>query len=951
MALNKDQLVSVAKTEDLKSLKVLKLEGLELSSCFKLLLREIGVSVFLLSLKNNVLSEIDIPLGFTNLRKLDLSTNSLSDIGGKDLWTSMPRLQVLYLHDNLLDSWDTFTSLSVLPRIMHLTLFNNPCIHLPQYRKFMIDSLPGLLALDFHISTQEERMQIQRPDPELAKIWIQDASDMRAFHQHLYKLRRKWEKCSPVIKIQSLWRRYCVRKNMGGHLSERDQHAITIQRHVRGWLLRLKLRKDLEQMLRDTDNEYLLFTPEQYLYCKAIRRIESWYLEFRKRRDYRKKRYNASTKLSAAYKKWRISRYGLPILKSCKIYVLKSQQRTLICMLRALAKHDPEIYHPANSIHDRMAPEFFEALPAKKSGFSFPELFNRITDCRTIKMIRFPDIENLPYSPVPLSQMIKWMGQAKILGNSHSKKISGMSISKTFCKFGEFDKLKKFRIRGHMITQSERKKYKELKLNLDDYLDLVEFKAPSLEFIQELFLMVLFYNKTVFHKDLPIFLPIFEVLLNRIKAVCTVQACWRGYRVRKENLLANLAIERRAIYCVQRWWRSIKFFQRMKWLHKLKKYLSEFTSPVVYMQEHLFQYLSASDNPFMFLEQYFMFYCSAETVFISKALRRKFLPDWVDCYIRIEYNDAFAVSDEEKTLQAVVLSGARVDIVKLQTEITDKPSVADSKLKFIKLEYRNIEEAKRRAAILFLKTLDHRTGSFVPLFTQSTLEHSFLMSKLRKIWQLRNINYSDPCPALEILAKALIPPEEVFKQPTEPVKIEITEPDPIFSPVHESLSPDFESEQLETLRHQISNSDILKQRVKRAREEVQRRQAEMKIVKQIELEMKMDLLREAKDHTIEVFSFRKSIEEKEIELKKSLIEAQNRKKQIFLNEKVFISQFAQARNMIGKLMKVSEVERFKMQSQQEINEKVFRFKQKNLERRELVQAILHEKFKSKKRTL
>ena len=84
----------------------------------------------------------------------------------------MPRRQVLYLHDNLLETWETFTSLGVLDRILHLTLFNNPCIHLPQYRKFMLESLPSLLALDFHIATQEERLGIINPDPEKSKIWI-----------------------------------------------------------------------------------------------------------------------------------------------------------------------------------------------------------------------------------------------------------------------------------------------------------------------------------------------------------------------------------------------------------------------------------------------------------------------------------------------------------------------------------------------------------------------------------------------------------------------------------------------------------------------------------------------------------------------------------------------------------------------------------------------------------
>lgn len=85
MALNKEQLIALAKTEDLKSVKALNLDNLQIISCFKLLLRETGTSLIFLSLKNNALQEIDIPLGFTNLRKLDLSTNLLVNIGSGDL--------------------------------------------------------------------------------------------------------------------------------------------------------------------------------------------------------------------------------------------------------------------------------------------------------------------------------------------------------------------------------------------------------------------------------------------------------------------------------------------------------------------------------------------------------------------------------------------------------------------------------------------------------------------------------------------------------------------------------------------------------------------------------------------------------------------------------------------------------------------------------------------------
>ena len=65
-------------------------------------------------------------------------------------------------------------------------------------------------------------------------------------------------------------------------------------------------------------------------------------------------------------------------------------------------------------------------------------------------------------------------------------------------------------------------------------------------------IMILEYNKYLNSKDFPIFVPIFKVLLDRVKAACALQACWRGLKVRKHSLIAKLAIQRRAAYSIQR---------------------------------------------------------------------------------------------------------------------------------------------------------------------------------------------------------------------------------------------------------------------------------------------------------------------------------------------------------------------------------------------------------------
>ena len=941
MALTKEILASVAKTDDFKSVHMLKLDAMEISSCFKLLLQEFGVSLFLLTLKNNAIAEIDITLGFTNLRKLDLSTNFIANSGSKDLWATMPRLQILYLHDNLLESWDSFSSLTALPSILHLTLFNNPCIHTPDYRKTMIASLHTLLALDFHIATHEERAGIAVAHPEKSKIWIQDTTDLRNFRQHIYKLKRKWEKCSPAIKIQSMWRRFCVRKDIRGHLSEMDKLAVTIQKHVRGWLLRKKWKRDLEQLLRDNNMEHLLYTPEDFIRVQAIKKIENWYKIYKARKDLNQRRVKASTRISSCYKRWKICKTTLDLIPQLKIYVLKSQQRSLICLLRAMAKHSPDLYHPANTIHDRMAPEYFENLPKNHDGYSFAELFDRVKDCTSIKVVRFPDVDSLQYSSIPIQQMIKWVPHSKILNSGQQRPLTGVSISNKFCTENQFNILKKFKNRGSVITPKERKAVAEINWHFDDYLDLLEFEAPSKAFMTTLINLILDYNKQLKEKDLPIFIPIYDILLQRVKAACTLQACWRGCQVRRKCTLASVAIKRRAVYTIQRWWRMQKFLYRMSSLCKLKFMLRDFTSSTVFLEEHLFQHLYQTKSTFSFTEQNFEFFCQRDTVYLSQCPRNsyKLLPDWVGIQVLAD-KSGITPSDEEKTLQALILSGARMDVVPLHSQVFDS-KIADPNMKFVKLEFRSVEEVKRRAAILYLQTLEHKNRSYIPLFTIVHLSHPFLMSRLRSVWNLRRIDHTDQCPAIQILVKALSPIDTamtITPTPQPPQILRVRNSEKIF----EIFS---EPEIVE--RTSISSQELLRKRVQRAREENQRRQIESRVSKRIDVETRAEETREIREHNLEVIITRQEMEKREIELKKNFIYAQARKKQEGINERKFIVQFAQAKNMLQKLTKNSDLDRWKHKSRQDIKEKVLSFKEKSKERKEFIQSMLHEKYKTK----
>lgn len=942
--LTREILSSVLKTEDFKSVSCLKLEGLQLSYCFKLLLQEFGLHLYLLSLKNNSLTEVEINLGFSNLRKLDLSTNFLTNIGSKDLWGSMPRLQILYLHDNLLETKATLESLSALPAILHLTLFNNPCIHLPDYRRFMITCLTTLKALDFYICTEEEKMGMMTLDPENAKIWIQDTSDIRNFKQHLYKLQRKWERSSPIIRIQSLWRRYRVRKHVGGHFTERDKKAVMIQKHVRGWLMRKKWKKDLEQLLKDTNNEYLLYTPEEFVHFKAIKKIENWYKIYKVRRAKYLKRQAAATKLQSTYKKFRTSRLKVPLMTHKKIYVLKSQQRTLICLLRGLSVSNPEDYHPAAYIKDRVAPEYFEKMPKKVSGFSFSELFDMISDCKAIKVVRFPDVDSIKYSQLPLTQMLRWVPYAKLTESCINKPLTGVSISSKYCTPEEHKLLTKFKNRGSTVSRSTIKASQNVTYKLDDYLDFLEFNGPNENFMVELFNTILDLNKYLNSKDLPLFVPVYSVLVDRVKAACTLQANWRGLQVRKYSDLAQRAIFRRAAISIQRWWRLIKYNLRFNALMQLKSLLSSLTGPVIYIQEHFFQYLSPISSQFTFIEQDFTYFCDQETVSLLTIPKKnhKLLPSWIGCQLYLDRTGR-TPADEEKTLQSVVLSGARVDVVSLASQVSEA-KVANPNLKFLKLEYTSLLETKKRVSVLFLKTWNYKFKASIPIFSHDDLKQQFLMSKLRQSWTNRNINPNEHCPAVSILLNAL----SIVETTKELTPLPPPSTAPIIRPKKSEKLFEIDSEpEVVFKRQSISSQEHLRKRVQRIREDSCRRMNETKLSKQIELESKINDFKEAKEHLNEILEFKQTLELKQIQLKRSIIDAQARKKAELQNERKFVVQFSQAKNMLQKLMKNSDLARWKNKSREDIRNRVQDIKTKNKERKEFIESMLYEKYKSK----
>jgi hypothetical protein len=124
---------------------------------------------------------------------------------------------------------------------MHLSLFSNPVCSIPGYRHFLVNSIQSLLALDNFVITDEERIEDAsfgyrfRGLNEFMKLHIPDYTKEKSAEQHLfnlevdvYRLRRIFERNSPSVLIQSLYRGYRSRNYVKIYFNERRQKIIKI---------------------------------------------------------------------------------------------------------------------------------------------------------------------------------------------------------------------------------------------------------------------------------------------------------------------------------------------------------------------------------------------------------------------------------------------------------------------------------------------------------------------------------------------------------------------------------------------------------------------------------------------------------------------------------------------------------------------------------------------------
>lgn len=92
---------------------------------------------------------------YIHLCWLDLSFNEIEEIA--DEIARFPNLKIFYLHGNNISDIIDVTKLKGLRNLRSFTLHGNPVENVPEYRSYMVHTLPQLTAFDFSPVLAAER--------------------------------------------------------------------------------------------------------------------------------------------------------------------------------------------------------------------------------------------------------------------------------------------------------------------------------------------------------------------------------------------------------------------------------------------------------------------------------------------------------------------------------------------------------------------------------------------------------------------------------------------------------------------------------------------------------------------------------------------------------------------------------------------------------------------------
>ncbi|GMF14052.1 unnamed protein product [Phytophthora lilii] len=233
--------------------------------------------VVVLNIQRNALRDLEPIVGMARtLRVLNASQNEIAALPSTDFWSQFRCLSLCFLSQNSLRTWADVQGLEGCSgTLIWLTLANNPLMTLKNARSFVVNKLPSLKALDNFVTTDQEVIQHARPSARFNAL----APRLSIAHLHMplefetddtallyaaeieVAIARVFADNSPSVRAQKLVRGYLSRRANFPRFRNVRELIIHVQKHIRGFLLRQLIKRQICELVAANGESKLLMAP------------------------------------------------------------------------------------------------------------------------------------------------------------------------------------------------------------------------------------------------------------------------------------------------------------------------------------------------------------------------------------------------------------------------------------------------------------------------------------------------------------------------------------------------------------------------------------------------------------------------------------------------------------------------------------------------------------------
>ncbi|DBA04818.1 TPA: hypothetical protein N0F65_004455 [Lagenidium giganteum] len=230
----------------------------------------------ILNVQQNAIEDLAPLAGISrSLRLLNVSQNAIAHLPDAGFWAKFESLTFLFLAQNHLHTWQDLSGITACAALQWLTLAGNPFASLQNARRFVVNKLVQLEALDEYLVTDSELIKaapsVARFEPESVRLQtnhlimplefdseLSSLEYLRSTEQQLHRLFRQH---SPSIIVQRHVRGYLSRRDQFPAMRKVRQLIVNAQKRVRGYLFRQRIQHEFVALVHAKGQQHLLLTP------------------------------------------------------------------------------------------------------------------------------------------------------------------------------------------------------------------------------------------------------------------------------------------------------------------------------------------------------------------------------------------------------------------------------------------------------------------------------------------------------------------------------------------------------------------------------------------------------------------------------------------------------------------------------------------------------------------